>query len=52
MDASRITEIQRWSLWKSWPGDKFLTNISICWPAPITQKKFRLRALEPKIHTT
>ena len=24
--------------WESWPRNKFLTNLLICWPAPNTQK--------------
>ena len=42
--------------WESWPRDKFLTNLLICWPAPNTQEgqslEVMFRALEPKIHFT
>jgi len=54
IDARMKQKFEDGHEWESWPRDKFLTNLLICWPAPNTQEgqslEVMFRALEPKIH--
>jgi len=54
IDARMKQKFEDGREWESWPRDKFLTNLLICWPAPNTQEGQSLevifRSLEPKIN--